>query len=102
MSSVFLTWTSCHEIIHADGLLWCPARVGGLSQYASPNRGRWREAGKEEEPVQRWVTESSPSNGYRLLDSMESSSHYMKYSTEISVQGKRRSLHLLASSNHGP
>ena len=60
------------------------------------------EAGKEEEPVQRWVTEPSPSNGYRLLDSMESSSHYMKYSTEISVQGKRRSLHLLASSNHGP
>jgi len=26
----------------------------------------------------------------------------MKYNTEISVQGKRRSLYLLASSNHGP
>ena len=38
----------------------CPARVGGLCQGASPNRGRWREAGKEEEPVQRWVMGTQP------------------------------------------
>ena len=39
ISSVFLTSTSCRKTTHANGFLWCLARVGGFSQCASPNYG---------------------------------------------------------------